>query len=87
MRLYADLPFPFEELQAPISEMTVHWDLGQLLAFMGTYSTRIRYQELHGCDPIDLITDELSSAWGDAKLTKGLRLPLGFKVGRIRNDK
>jgi hypothetical protein len=83
MRLYSDLPFPFEELPAPISEMTVQWNLEQLLAFMGTYSTRLRYKELHGSDPIDLIMTELSSTWGDPQETKELRLPLGFKVGRI----
>ena len=83
MRLYADLPFPFEELQAPISEMAVQWNLEQLLAFMGTYSTRLRYKELHGSDPIDLVMTELSSAWGDPQQTKELRFPLGFKVGRI----
>lgn len=84
MRLYQELPFPFKEIQAPISEMTVQWNLEQLLSFMGTYSTRLRYRELHKADPIDLVKAELSSAWGNSQEIKALKFALGIKVGRIR---
>ena len=57
MRFYKDLPLPFEEQSPPTSEMCVDWNCEQLLAFMGTYSTRPRYAELHKKDPLDLIRD------------------------------
>lgn len=84
MRYYADLPFPFQELAPPIGQMTVSWTLPQLLSFMGTYSTRPRYRELHGRDPLELVSAEISAEWGDPQLTRELTMPLGFKIGRIK---
>ena len=82
MRFYKDLPLPFEEQSPPTSEMCFDWNCEQLLAFMGTYSTRPRYAELHKKDPLDLIRDELIEAWGDPQEVKKVRFPLGFRVGK-----
>lgn len=80
--LYRDLPFPFTEEEPPsCQEIRVRWNLDELMLFMGTYSTRPRYAQLHGVDPLDLVKSPLLETWGASDTVKELRLPLGFRIG------
>jgi SAM-dependent methyltransferase len=84
MDLYASLDFPdWEKIEAPVSEIKVSWGVGQLLGFMGTYSTRRKYQEINqGIDPLELVSKDILAAWGDTDTLKEVALPLGFRIGR-----
>ena len=39
---YRTLPFPFDELAPPEFEMTLDWTLGELLAYLRTWSATAR---------------------------------------------
>ena len=78
---YAELPFPFERIEAPAFAMQTEWTLAQYLAYLRTWSAAQRYLREVGEDPVALIEPELTRAWGDAA-TRLVRWPLGLRVGR-----
>jgi SAM-dependent methyltransferase len=80
---YATLPFPFDELAAPSFVMTADWNLGDLLAFLDTWSASQRYLQERGTRAIDAIALELASAWGDPAERREMRWPLFLRAGRV----
>jgi SAM-dependent methyltransferase len=78
---FADLSFPFQEIDPPKFEMTAHWNLDHLLGYLQTWSSTQRFIAAKGSDPVKEISDELGSAWGDAKQTRHVLWPLTLLVG------
>lgn len=81
---YATLPFSFEEIEAPPFSMTAEWNLGELLAFLETWSASQRYFLERGTRATDAIVPELASLWGDPATRRQLRCPLFMRAGRVR---
>jgi hypothetical protein len=81
---YASLPFPFEEIEHPDFTIEHDWTLHDLLAYLATWSPVKRYIEANGSDPIDLIRDSLTSAWGDPAQERRVRWIVKMRVGRNR---
>lgn len=77
---YADLAFPFEELQVPVLNMTVDWSLDDLAGYLRSWSATSRYLEQQGRDPVAGLTAELAPLWGAAP--RAVVWPLSLKVGR-----
>ncbi len=63
--------------------MTAEWDLGELLGYLGTWSSVQRYIDRHRSDPIALVEADLGRAWGRAETTHVVRWPLFLRAGRI----
>lgn len=80
---YRDLPFPLDEFDAPDFAMQTEWTLPQLVGYLGTWSAVQRYRKSNSSDPLALVTDELSQAWGDAAVKRTITWPLFMRVGRI----
>ncbi|GAM09001.1 putative methyltransferase [Geobacter sp. OR-1] len=80
---YADLDFPFEELQPPSLTMKEHWTLKRLVGYLGTWSAVRRYIAANGADPLELIAGELETAWGDPHVRRTVKWPLAIKAGRV----
>ena len=80
---YRDLPFPFEELNAPEFAITAEWSADALLGYLGTWSASRRYQKELGQDPIPLIERELRNAWPDPGKPLLVRWPLAIRLGRL----
>jgi ubiquinone/menaquinone biosynthesis C-methylase UbiE len=80
---YRDLPFPFEELNAPEFAMTAEWSVDALLGYLGTWSASKRYQKELGQDPIALIESELRRAWPEPGKPLLVRWPLAIRAGRL----
>jgi SAM-dependent methyltransferase len=78
---FADLPFPFHEIDPPKFEMTAHWNLDHLLGYLRTWSSTQRFIEARGSDPLEQITDELRSVWGDPHETRKVTWPLILRIG------
>jgi SAM-dependent methyltransferase len=78
---FADLPFPFHEIDAPKFEMTAQWNLDHLVGYLQTWSSTQRFIAAKGSDPLEQIMDELRSAWGDAKQTRHVLWRLTLRVG------
>lgn len=80
---YATLPFPFDEIAVPPFVMTADWNLGELLAFLDTWSASQRYLQQRGTRAIDEIAPDLARAWGDPTRRREMRCPLFARVGRV----
>lgn len=80
---YAEIPFPFPEIDAPRFELTAEWTLPQLLGFMGTWSATAGYLETLGDDPIQLVAQDIASLWGRADTTRRLSWTLALRAGRL----
>jgi hypothetical protein len=79
---YADLPFPFQRIDAPAFAMQCTWTLPQYIAYLGTWSATQRYVRERGEDPVALIREDLAAAWGDPAQARALDWPLNLRVGR-----
>jgi ubiquinone/menaquinone biosynthesis C-methylase UbiE len=83
---YQTLPFPFEEINPPSLVMEVNWDLHQFAGYLNSWSATHRYKAQNGHHPLEIIWDELASAWGDENEARLIRWPLHFRVGRNQKD-
>jgi hypothetical protein len=81
---YADLPFPFPELDPPKLTMKENWTLGRLLGYLGTWSAVRRYIQEQGGDPLDQIRKDIAIAWGDPNHKRLIRWPLTVKAGVVK---
>jgi SAM-dependent methyltransferase len=79
---FADLPFPFRQLEPPKFEMTAQWNLEHLLGYLQTWSSTQRFIAVKGSDPLEEITDELRDTWGDPEQRRDVTWPLAVRVGR-----
>jgi SAM-dependent methyltransferase len=79
---YRSISFPFDEWQAPDFSISLRWTLDDMLGYLRTWSPTRRYIEQHGLDPVDLISEELAAAWGNAAEEKPVLWPLHMRIGR-----
>jgi SAM-dependent methyltransferase len=79
---YRTLAFPYPELEPPPFAMHLHWTVGQLLGYLGTWSATGRCREATHRDPVKDLADELIPLWGDTRLTRHISWPLSLRVGR-----
>lgn len=80
---YQNIPFPFRQIPVPSFNMEATWSLEQLIGYINTWSAVQRYQNELKQNPVDLITQELSNAWGSMKRKRKIQWPLVIKVGRV----
>jgi SAM-dependent methyltransferase len=78
---FADLPFPFREIDSPKFEMTAQWNLDHLLGYLGTWSSTQRFIAANGTDPLEQIIDELLEAWGKPQQVRSVIWLLILRVG------
>jgi SAM-dependent methyltransferase len=78
---FADLPFPFDETDAPKFEMTAQWSLDHLVGYLRTWSSTQRFIAAKGGDPVKEISDELGSAWGTPEQPRNVSWPLTLRIG------
>ena len=78
---FADVPFPFHEIEPPTFAMTAQWDLDRLIGYFRTWSSTQRFVEATGSDPVEQIIDELRAAWGNPEQTREVIWPLTLRVG------
>jgi SAM-dependent methyltransferase len=78
---FADIPFPFDEIDRPKFKMTAHWNLQRLVGYLRTWSSSQLFLDAIGTDPVEQIMDKLRSAWGDPNETRIVIWPLTLRVG------
>jgi SAM-dependent methyltransferase len=79
---YRDLPFPFETLDAPAFAMQCHWNLEQLMGYLGTWSAVARCRQATGTNPLEALRARLLPCWGDPRAMRIVRWPLALRAGR-----
>jgi len=83
---FADLPFPFQEIDPPKLEMKASWDLDHLAGYLRTWSSTQRFIAAKGSDPLEEIIDDLRSAWGEPRQIRSITWPLTMRIGRNPNN-
>jgi ubiquinone/menaquinone biosynthesis C-methylase UbiE len=79
---YSTIPFPFEEIQAPLFQISKMYNVKQLIGYLGTWSAVKHYMEKEGKDPVLMIEKELVRAWGNTEEQK-VFWPVHMRVGRV----
>jgi SAM-dependent methyltransferase len=80
---YQNIPFPFADVPAPPFTMTVQWTLGELLAYMNTWSATKRFTTDRGFNPVDRLAPEFAAAWGEPDSRRAVSYQFSLRVGRI----
>jgi SAM-dependent methyltransferase len=83
MNGYRDLALPFEEIRdLPTFVLKLEWDLGQLLAYMRTWSAVKRFAAEHGADPVERLEKALKPIWGEPDTIRVVQMPLFVRASR-----
>jgi SAM-dependent methyltransferase len=78
---YRTLPFPFAEVATPRLVNEERWRLDRLLGYVATWSACRRYRQATGRDPIKMMQDELTAAWGEPSRERPVRWPIFLRAG------
>ena len=78
---YRTLPFPWAEVPSPGFELETDWDLGQVLGYLGSWSSVQRYKDALGEDPLQRLEAPLAEAWGGSAVRR-VRWPIHLRAGR-----
>jgi SAM-dependent methyltransferase len=79
---YADVPFPFQELEAPPIVMRLDWNLEQFIAYLGTWSATRLCIDAKGPAFFEAFRRELQAAWGDPAKSREVGMDFFCRVGR-----
>ncbi len=79
---YATIPFPFQEMDAPVFKIQKQLSLQELLGHLNSWSAVQRYIRENGIDPVSTIHRELSSEWGTEENKKEVTWRMIMKVGK-----
>jgi SAM-dependent methyltransferase len=80
---YRTLPFPWSELPAPSFEMQTHWDLDEVMGYLGTWSAVQRYKDANDQrDPLPDLRRHLESLWPADGSARPVAWPIHLRVGR-----
>lgn len=80
---YQTIAFPFHGVVVPDFHMTANWSRDDLMGYLATWSSVVRFKTAHGHDPLDEIRDELVELWPDASDYKKITWPLIVRLGRV----
>jgi len=81
-RGYAALEFPFAPVEPPAFPLEKLWDLPAVIGYLRTWSATQRYEAARGNDPLDLVREELSAAWGHPERVRKFGWDLDLRIGR-----
>lgn len=80
---YATMDFPFEEVHPPEPfYCRADWNLSQLVGLFMSWSLTQRFIEQYKTNPVDLIYEDLKTAWGNPETVRSIRWPLALRAGR-----
>lgn len=78
---YRSIPFSFAEVEAPVFAVSEQWTCAEFLGYLHTWSASQRYAKTLGRDPLELIRERLTQAWGGVERRR-VTWPLYLRVGR-----
>ncbi len=82
---YKTILFPFQEIPSPKFEMTVNWNLNDLVNYMQTWSAVKRFSIENKYNPLDLVMDDLERSWGEHDKRKVVKWDISMRVGKIQS--
>ncbi len=83
-RGYVDLPFPFDEVEAPRMRIERDWRLPELLGYVETWSATKRARAAGAAARVEAFIDEAGELWGNPALPRRITWPLRMRLGRVQ---
>ncbi|MEZ5668866.1 MAG: class I SAM-dependent methyltransferase [Alphaproteobacteria bacterium] len=83
-RRYADMPFPFAELEFPDTAIVRDWSCDDLLGYVDTWSASRQARKAGHDALIAGFATDLRAAWGDPALLRRIVWPLAGRIGQLR---
>jgi SAM-dependent methyltransferase len=80
---YRTLAFPFREVDPPPLDIVASWRLADLLGYVRTWSAVKEAEKVLGAAPMDTLTRELATTWGDPETRRTITWPLSIRAGRV----
>jgi SAM-dependent methyltransferase len=80
---YVNVPMPYSRIDAPPFRIEARWTLGQLLAYVRTWSAARRCMAEKGADVFNAAEERLASTWGPAGEVRDVTMPLHLLMGRV----
>ncbi len=77
---YREIDFPFDKIEAPMFEMTLNWNLAEILGYINTWSGVKRCVGDIGIRPVANLREELAAVWGEPNDRLVITWPLTLKV-------
>ncbi|RAP37944.1 hypothetical protein B1207_02850 [Legionella quinlivanii] len=81
---YTDIPFPFEKIESPLFFIEKEFNLDDFKGYLNTWSAVKEYQLQNQTNPVELISDELTLAWGAPDQIRKMQWPIHLLAGRVR---
>ncbi len=81
---YADIPFPFTQINVPPMTMEQHWNLEDLVGYLSTWSSVQAYIKQHKTNPLQALWPKLSAAWGNNDEVRTVQWPLYVLAGFVQ---
>lgn len=78
---YRDITFPFARIPAPKMDLSVDWNVEQMLGYVRTWSAVRALEKANGPETTNRFADALREAWGSKVLT--VRWPLVIVAGKV----
>ena len=78
---YANVPFPFREIETPRLNLECQWTLSELSGYMRTWSATANYVKANGLDPVDAVEAMLAKRWGESGRRRSVKWPLHIRAG------
>jgi ubiquinone/menaquinone biosynthesis C-methylase UbiE len=79
---YQTIPFPFNEIKAPVLSNQFEWTLEELLGYFETWSAVQHFIKANGNNPVELVRAELQKIWATGS-TKKIQFPMLLRVAQI----
>ncbi len=80
---YANIPFPFNEVETPQLYLECRWTLPELAGYLRTWSATASYVKTHGTDPVEAVQTALEQHWGVTENRRLIRWPLHVRAGHV----
>lgn len=82
LNAYRDLPFPFETVPTPHFQLTLDWDIDQLIQFLFTWAAIREHVQQRDAHFLDRLRGQLERIW-PATQPRHFIFPIHMKAGRL----
>src|SRR5215472_8175097 len=82
---FTELPFPFPEKNTLSFQMNADWNMEHLLGYLRSWSATQRFMTARSEDPLEQISGDLRSIWGNPRRHPRVTWPLILRVG-VKGD-
>lgn len=79
---YTTIPFPFEEIKAPLFQIEVNWSVEDLEGYLDTWSSLQKFIAENNYNPVEGLVKKIRPVWGPEEKRK-IIFPVFLRLGKI----